>query len=80
MASNEILVSEAGSPARTRGRIAAFVPIIVAVCGVATILLGGIRAPTAPSRITEASGIDPVITGSINGAVQVEDALRHLDD
>jgi hypothetical protein len=55
------------------------VPIIVAVCGVATILLGGIHAPMAPSRITAASGIDPVITGSISGD-QAEDALRHLDD
>jgi hypothetical protein len=80
MASNDVLVSEAGPPARMRVRIAAFVPIIVAVCGVATILLGGIHAPMAPSRITAASGIDPVITGSISSGDQAEDALRHLDD
>jgi hypothetical protein len=34
----------------------------------------------APSRITAASGIDPVITGSISSGDQAEDALRHLDD
>jgi hypothetical protein len=50
------------------------------VCGVSTILLGGIHAPTAPSRITAATGIDPVITSSISSGDKAEDALRHLDD
>jgi hypothetical protein len=80
MAANDILVSVAGPPARTRVRIAAFVPIVVAMFGVAAVLLGGIRAPTAPSRITAAEGVDPVITGSISSGDQAEDVLRHLDD
>ena len=41
---------------------AAFIPISVAIAGIAAILLGGI---TAQNAVIGPAGIDPVVTGSI---------------
>ncbi len=49
-----------------RGRLAAFVPITIAVLGVAAILLGGISA--RDHIVAADQAIDPVITGSVHPA------------
>ncbi len=46
-----------------RLRPAVFVPIAIALIGVATILLGGLTA-RGPA-ISTADGVDPIVTGSI---------------
>jgi hypothetical protein len=78
MASHDILLPYAGVPARTRA--VAFVPITLAVCGIAAILFGGIRADVPRDAFAAASAIDPVTTGSIALPVDRQKALRHLDD
>lgn len=54
----------------TRTRLAAFVPITVALVGVAAILSGGLTARTNP-----AAAIDPMVTASI-AAPAMSDAER----
>jgi hypothetical protein len=53
----------AADPRSPRLRPAVFVPIAVALMGVAAILLGGLNA--APPVIGKAERIDPVMTGSV---------------
>lgn len=44
-------------------RIAAFVPITIALIGIGVVLLGGISATTA--TVAERAMVDPIATGSI---------------
>ncbi len=62
---DDILVShEAAAPARSlRAQLAAFVPITVALLGVAVILVGGLPAHKGSLATIEA--VDPIATGSI---------------
>jgi hypothetical protein len=46
-----------------RAKFAAFVPIVVALLGVAVVLLGGISA--GPTSVAEIDTADPIVTGSI---------------
>ena len=61
---------------RPRAPLAAFVPITVAVIGVAFILFGGIRAHdgagTAVATSSAPALVDPVVTGSIGSQHDVE--------
>jgi hypothetical protein len=50
-------------------KLAAFVPIVVALAGVAAILLGGLT-------VRGAAGTDPVITGSVQPTPQQD--MRHV--
>jgi hypothetical protein len=62
--SDILLPRSAWGTAITRSRLAAFVPIAVALIGIAVILFGGISAgtDTASTSITE---VDPIMTGSV---------------
>ena len=63
---DDILVSHtepATAPRPLRSRIGAFVPITVALLGVAVILLGGL--PASKSSLAVIDAVDPIATGSI---------------
>jgi hypothetical protein len=63
-----------------RARLAAFVPIAIALIGVGVVLTGGISATPKPGEaIATAAAIDPVTTGTVAPAVRA-DALARLDD
>ncbi len=66
MARNDILIPLEIEPAELpkRGKLAAFVPITIAVLGVAAVLLGGISA--RDHQVAARQAVDPVITGSIH--------------
>jgi hypothetical protein len=60
----DILLPSGPSEHRPQGnRLAAFIPISVAVAGVAAILFGGVAAQT-PVLVGDA-GVDQMVTGSI---------------
>ena len=63
----------------SRTGLAAYVPITVALLGVAFIMLGGISA-RAPMVAANAVYDEPIITGSIAAPTIDFDALKHLDD
>lgn len=46
-----------------RVRLAAFLPIVVALLGVGVVLLGGISA--GPTSVAKVDAVDPIATGSI---------------
>jgi hypothetical protein len=64
---DDIMLPPSAAPASApaaRSRLVAFVPITVALVGVAAIMLGHITA--ADLKVTQAApGIDPIETGSI---------------
>ena len=68
-----------------RLRPAVFVPIAIALVGVAAILLGGLPARDPAPAISKAEAIDPVVTGSIQAsfaamsAADQRHALEMLD-
>jgi hypothetical protein len=66
MARNDILIPLEIEPVAhvpPRGRLAAFVPIAVAVVGVIAVLIGGVSARNADLAARQA--VDPVMTGSV---------------
>ena len=72
---SDILLPRAAWGSTTdRSRMIAFVPIMVALLGVAGILLGGISVQTINAHTTVLSAIDPLTTGSI----ATDDHLRAL--
>lgn len=77
--SDILLPREAWSTASGRNPLVAFVPILVALLGVAGIMLGSISA--APRVADKASivEIDPTVTGSILTPAQERSALEMLD-
>jgi len=50
-------------PARLKPAV--FLPIAIALIGVAAILFGGLQVRSPAPAISQAGGIDPVVTGSI---------------
>lgn len=77
---NDILLPEiAGSSSRpARSKIAAFVPIAIALFGVTAILFGGLSArDTRTSELRTA--VDPVVTGSIAADDNAKSAADRLD-
>lgn len=69
MARNDILIPLEIEPVTElpkRSRLAAFVPIVIAVLGVAAILFGGISA--RDHDVAARQAIDPITTGSIHPA------------
>lgn len=60
----------------SRTKLAAFVPITIAIAGVLFIIAGGISA--SPVKIAETQGIDPIITGAVLTTDPA--AIRMLDD
>jgi hypothetical protein len=77
---NDILLPEiaGGSSRPARSKVAAFVPIAVALLGVTAILFGGLSARdtrTAAARTT----VDPITTGSVAPAADQGRAIETLD-
>jgi len=75
-----ILPPEAGDESRSaRLSLGAFVPIIIALTGIAAILVGGLTAREGTTTIGKAEITDPVITGSVAKAgAPSEDQIRHM--
>ncbi|MBZ0228690.1 MAG: hypothetical protein K8F58_09615 [Bauldia sp.] len=66
---DDVLLPLDASPAGTRPlrtQVAAFIPITIALLGVAVILLGGM--PASKSSLMARQTIDPLTTGSIGGS------------
>ena len=64
-----------------RPKAAVFVPIVLALAGVAAILLGGLPAHDPAMGISKAEQIDPVVTGSVQPISDADrrHALEMLD-
>ncbi len=77
--SDILLPREAWSAAVQRSRLAAFVPILLALLGVAGVLLGGISAGPSVANQATTAPIDPVTTGSVVSQGAAHEALRLLD-
>jgi hypothetical protein len=78
MTSTDILLPEA-SAGISRTKLAALLPITVALAGVAFILLGGISARGTSAEVAARADIDPIITGSIMSPDDRRQALMMLD-
>jgi heptaprenylglyceryl phosphate synthase len=82
MSSNDgdiLLPRAAWSAQNGRARIAAFVPITLALAGVAAILLGGLSVRGPETAVASVTGVDPIVTGSIVSDEQRRHALEMLD-
>lgn len=80
--SDILLPRSAWSTVEGRSRAAAFVPITLALFGVAAILFGGVSARMDATAHAALTDIDPVITGSIAAPLTDEErrqAIRMLD-
>jgi hypothetical protein len=65
MSSHDIILPPAALPADVaQSKFAAFVPIALALVGVAAIILGGVSART-DGAVASVSPVDTVVTGSI---------------
>jgi len=79
MTSTDILLPEAGAAGVSRTRVAAFLPITLAVAGVAIILMGGVSARGPATETAARADIDPIITGAIMTPDDRRQALIMLD-
>jgi hypothetical protein len=73
-----ILPPAAGATGISRSKLAAFVPITLALFGIGAILFGGISARNE-STIASVSVIDPVTTGSVQSPDTRLRAMEMLD-
>ena len=79
MTTQDILLPPATSaPGISRSKLAAFVPITLALLGVGAVLLGGVSARHADADTASLRRIDPITTGSIAPADQRR-AMEMLD-
>jgi hypothetical protein len=79
MTSTDILLPEAAVARVSRTKLAAFLPITLAVAGVAFVLLGGVNARSPSTELAASAGVDPVVTGSIMTPDDRRQALMMLD-
>jgi hypothetical protein len=63
----------------SRSKLAAFVPITLAVLGVGAVLLGGVSARHDAGDLAAIQKIDPMTTGSIATPADRRRALEMLD-
>ena len=78
MTSTDILLPDAAARV-SRTKLAAVLPISVALVGVAFILLGGVNARSSSTEVAATSGVDPIVTGSIMTPDDRRQALEMLD-
>jgi hypothetical protein len=78
MTSTDILLPDAAARV-SRTKLAAVLPLSVALIGVAFILLGGVNARSSSAEVAATAGIDPIITGSIMTPDDRRQALMMLD-
>ncbi|HVZ13890.1 MAG TPA: hypothetical protein VG894_05470 [Bauldia sp.] len=79
MSAQEIILPPAASAGISRTRVAAFVPLALALVGVAAIMLGGVSSRGTTNVAASAPGVDPVVTGSIVSADEQQRAMKMLD-
>jgi len=79
MSSIDILLPEAPAARINRTRLAAALPMTLALAGVAFILLGGVNARQPSAEVAATTGIDPIVTGSIMTPDDRRQALMMLD-
>jgi hypothetical protein len=77
-AQDVILPPAATATGISRSRIAAFVPLALALVGVAVVLLGGVSARSTDTA--SVTNVDPITTGSIMTPEQRRHALEMLDN
>ncbi len=63
----------------SRSKLAAFVPITLALIGVGAVMLGGVSARHSDGEVAALRQIDPMTTGSIATPEQQRRALEMLD-
>jgi len=78
MSAQEIILPPAATAGISRTRMAAFVPLALALVGVAAVLFGGVSARTT-SVAAAGAGIDPMVTGSVVSADDQARAMKMLD-
>jgi hypothetical protein len=69
------LIIDAYDSRPRRTKIAAFVPIAVALVGVLLILLGGITVNPAGTTVSAADRVDPLVTGSVAARDRLHDLI-----
>jgi hypothetical protein len=80
MASHDIILPPGAiAGGISRSKLAAFVPITLAVLGVGAVLFGGVSARHDAGEIASASQIDPTTTASIATPEDRRRALEMLD-
>jgi hypothetical protein len=79
MSSTDILLPESAASDISRTKLAPFLPIALALAGVAFILVGGVSVRGSSSEVAATAGIDPIITGSIMSPDDRRQALEMLD-
>ena len=79
MATQDIILPPAAAvPGVSRSKLAAFVPITLALIGVGAVLLGGVSARHADADTASLRQIDPITTGAIAPADERR-AMEMLD-
>jgi hypothetical protein len=80
MASHDIILPPAAlAPGISRSKLAAFVPITLAILGVGAVLLGGVSARSNDASTASLRPIDPMTTGAIASPEAQRRALEMLD-
>jgi hypothetical protein len=79
MSSIDVLLPEAMAASVGRTKLAAFLPMALAVVGVFLVLLGGVNARTPSAEVAASPGVDPIVTGSIMTPDDRRQALEMLD-
>ena len=79
MSSTDILLPEATATRLSRTKLAAVLPLSLALAGVAFILLGGVNARGSSAEVAATAGLDPTVTGSIMSPDDRRQALMMLD-
>lgn len=77
--SDILLPRSAWGAAIGRTRVAAFVPITLALIGIGAILFGGLSARTSDTVTASVGNLDPMTTGSIMSPDARRRALEMLD-
>ena len=79
MTSIDILLPEAAAARVSRTKLAAVYPMVLALAGVAFILVGGVNARGSSDEVAVTAGTDPILTGSIMTPDDRRQALMMLD-
>jgi len=79
MSSTDVFMSLAAASTLGRAKLAPFLPMAVALAGVAFILVGGINSPAPSGETAATASVDPIVTGSVMAADDRRQALIMLD-
>ncbi len=79
MSAHEIILPPAVGAGISRTRMAAFIPLALALVGVAAVLVGGVSARGTGNVTASAGAVDPIVTGSIVSPDEQQRAMKTLD-